>query len=95
MSGQFLVEAGPEPELEVPELDVPELEPPVLPVLVLLLDDGVVVDEPVPELVLGVELEVAALATNAPPARRPVVRAPTASTLRTRSCIWSHAFRLW
>jgi hypothetical protein len=84
MLGQFLVE----PEFE---LELPELELPVFPVLELD-DDGVVVDEPVfevePELVLGVELDVvAALATNAPPARRPVVNAPTASTFRKRSCI--------
>ena len=68
-------------ELEDPELDELELELPVFPVL-----------EPVfelePELVLGVELDVvAALATNAPPARRPVVNAPTASTFRKRSCM--------
>jgi hypothetical protein len=50
----------------------------------------------VPEPVLDVGLDVvAALATNAPPVRRPAVNAPTASTLRTRSCIWRYAFRLW
>jgi hypothetical protein len=95
MLGQFLVELElPEPELELPELEdpeleLPELELPVFPVLVLLLDDGVVVDEPVvPELVLGVEPDVvAAPATNAPPPTRPVVNAPTASTLRKRSCM--------
>jgi hypothetical protein len=102
MLGQFLVELEPEPELEVPELEepeleLPELELPVFPVLVLLLDDGVVVGEPVvPELVVGVEPDaVAALATNAPPPTRPVVKAPTASTLRKRSCMGRYAFRLW
>jgi hypothetical protein len=97
MLGQFFVEPEPELELELPELpELEELEPeelelPVFPVLELL-DDGVVVDEPVPELepelVLGVELDVvAALATSAPPARSPVVNAPTASTFRRRSCM--------
>ena len=93
MLGQFLVE--PELELELPELELElELAPLVLPVLPVfeLLDDGAVADEPVlelePELLLGVELDVvAALATNAPPARRPVVNAPTASTFRKRSCM--------
>jgi hypothetical protein len=100
MLGQFLVELEPEPELELPELDepvlellepelvLPELEVPVLPVLEPLLDDGVLVVEPELELVLGVELDVvAALATNAPPATRPVVNAPAASTLRKRMCM--------
>jgi hypothetical protein len=84
-----LDEPEPEPELELPdpELVPPELEVPVLPVLELLLDEGVVVElELEPEPVLGVEV-VAALATNAPPATRPVVSAPTASTLRKRSCM--------
>ncbi len=96
MLGQFLVE--PELELELPELEEPELELelPVFPVLEPD-DDGAVVDAPVlelePELVLGVELDVvAALATNAPPARRPVVNAPTASTFRKRSCIGGMPF---
>ena len=85
MLGQFLVE--PElalelPELDEPELDVPELELPVFPVLELL-DEGVV-GELDPELVFGV---VAALATSAPPATRTVVNAPTASTVRRRSCM--------
>ena len=90
MLGQFLVE--PELELELPELELElELEPLVLPVFELL-DDGAVADEPVlelePELLLGVELDVvAALATNAPPATRPVVNAPMASTLRKRMCM--------
>jgi hypothetical protein len=84
MLGQFLVE--PELELELGELEEPELDElePALPVFPAL--------EPVfelePELVLGVEVDVvAALATNAPPARRPVVNAPTASTFRKRSCM--------
>ena len=63
-----------EPELVLPE---PELPEPVLPVLEL--DDGVVVDELlvelVPELPVVVDV-VAALATSAPPARRPEVSAP-------------------
>ena len=100
MLGQFLVEPEPEPELELPELDEPLLEllepelvppdpeVPVLPVLEPVLDDGVLVEEPELELVLGVELDVvAALATNVPPATRPVVNAPMASTLRKRMCM--------
>jgi hypothetical protein len=99
MLGQFLVELEPEPELD-PELDpepVDEFEEPepVLPALELA--DGVVVEElgveeldvelvPVlPELPV-VEV-VAALATSAPPATRPDVSAPMASTLRRRICI--------
>ena len=81
MSGQFLV---------VPEEDDP-----------VELVDGVVLVDPdespeeleadvplvleVPVLVLGVV--VAALATTAPPAMRPLASAPTATTLRTRSFI--------
>ena len=100
MLGQFLVEPEPEPELELPELDEPLLEllepelvppdpeVPVLPVLEPVLDDGVLVEELEVELVLGVELDVvAALATNVPPATRPVVNAPMASTLRKRMCM--------
>jgi len=66
-----------EPELELlePEFPVPEL------------DDGVEVDEldvePEPELPVVVDV-VAALATNAPPATRPEVSAPMASTFRRR-----------
>ncbi len=91
MLGQLWVE--PEPvELEPvePELDEPEL---VLldPVGVLVLEDGVAVDELVPEVpldpVFPVLEVVAALATNAPPARRPEVSAPMASTLRRRICM--------
>jgi hypothetical protein len=104
MLGQLWVEPDPEPELELdplePELELdpePELDEPLLvlpePVLeVLVLDDGVVVDE-VEEL--DVELEpvfpeldgVAALATSAPPAKSPDESAPTASTLRKRMCM--------
>jgi hypothetical protein len=90
MSGQFLVE--PDPELEVepdpdPEDELEEPDP-VLPVLEL--DDGAVVDadelELVPEFPVAVDV-VAALATSAPPARRPEVSAPTARTLRKRICM--------
>jgi hypothetical protein len=86
-----------EPELELdPELDEPllVLPDPVFPVLDP--EDGVVVEEPEPDE-LEVEFDpvpvfpvlevVAALATSAPPATRPVVSAPTASTLRGRMCI--------
>jgi hypothetical protein len=93
MLGQFRVE--PEPELELEPEDVPEEPEPVLPepvlaepvLPVLELDVGAVVDElpvePVPELPVVVDV-VAALATSAPPATRPEVSAPTASTLRAR-----------
>jgi hypothetical protein len=90
MSGQFLVEPDPELELDPdPELD-PEDEldepDPVLPVFEL--DAGAVVDEfeLVPEFPVVVDV-VAALATNAPPARSPDVSAPTARTLRKRICM--------
>jgi len=71
-------------------LDDPELVllDPEFPVLELV--DGVELDEFVVELVpeLPVVLDVvAALATNAPPARRPDVSAPMASTLRRRICM--------
>jgi hypothetical protein len=76
MLGQFFEEL--EPALVLPD--------PVLPVPVL--DDGEVVDElveePVPELPVVVDV-VAALATSAPPATRPEVSAPVASTLRKRN----------
>ncbi|MGA2474504.1 MAG: hypothetical protein ABSG39_13590, partial [Acidimicrobiales bacterium] len=90
MSGQLCVEPEPDPVLELePEdvLDEPELVllDPEFPVLVLV--DGVVVDELdvelVPELPVVVEV-VAALATSAPPVTSPVVSAPMASTLRRR-----------
>ncbi len=77
MFGQFFV--GPDPELELePEFElgpdpgpdpglVDEFEDPEPVPPVVELDDGVLVDV------------VAALATSAPPARRPDVSAPTAS----------------
>ena len=89
MSGQFLVEPVPEcvpepdDELEDPDSALPDPEPPVFE-----LGVGVVVDEP--ELVPGfpdVVDVVAALATNAPPARSPDVSAPAARTLRKRICM--------
>lgn len=72
-------------EPEPDELDDPEL---VLldPVLELFeLDGAVVVEElaPVLEPVVPV-LDVAALATSAPPVTRPVVSAPIANTFRSR-----------
>jgi hypothetical protein len=97
MLGQLRVE--PEPELDEPLLDDPvlELPEPELP----LLDDGVVVEEledEEPELelepVFPVVDVVAALAASAPPAKRPEVSAPTATTLRKRSCMGSCPF-LW
>jgi hypothetical protein len=91
MLGQFLVEPEPEPELEL-EPDESEEPEPVLPAPEL--DDGVVVEgldeefvvELVPELPVAVDV-VAALATSAPPATRPDVNAPMASTLRRRICM--------
>jgi len=95
MLGQLWVEPvpvpDPEDELEEPELELeePELEVPEEPPVPLLVD-GVVVEELevelVPELPVVVEV-VAALATSAPPARRPEVSAPMASTLRRRICM--------
>jgi hypothetical protein len=98
MLGQSRVEPEPEgdpldPELE-PELDEPllVLPDPVFPVLEP--DDGVVVEEPElgelelePVPVLPVLEGVAALATSAPPATRPVVSAPKANALRRRMCM--------
>jgi len=90
MLGQLRVEPDPDPELELEPDDVleePELEllEPEFPVPEL--DDGVEVDElavePEPELPVVVDV-VAALATNAPPATRPEVSAPMASTFRRR-----------
>jgi hypothetical protein len=85
-------ELAPDPELDEPLLVLPD---PLFPVLEP--EDGVVVEEPEVVEVLELELEpvpvlpvldvVAALATSAPPATRPVVSAPTASTLRGRICI--------
>jgi hypothetical protein len=101
MLGQLWVEVEPEPvepELEPDDvLEDPELVllDPEFPVLELV--DGVEVDEFVAELVpvLPVVLDVvAALATNAPPARRPDVSAPMASTLRRRICMVVLPFHL-
>jgi hypothetical protein len=86
-----------DPELELePELDEPLLVLPDPALPELELDEGVVVEEPEVEE-FEVELEpvpvlpvlevVAALATSAPPAKRPEVSAPTASTLRRRICM--------
>jgi hypothetical protein len=66
-----------DPLADVPPDEVPEDVPPVD----VLPDE--LVDDVLPELVL--EELVAALATSAPPATRPLVRAPTASALRSRS----------
>jgi hypothetical protein len=83
---ELLLELEPD---EPDELDDPELEL-LEPVLELPeLDDGVVVEE----LVLALDpvvpvfevLVVAASATSAPPATRPVVSAPIANTFRSRS----------
>jgi hypothetical protein len=97
------VEPDPEPELEPdpldpelePELELdPELDEPVLvlpePELeVLVLDDGVVVEEldVEPEPVFPELDVVAALAASAPPAMSPDESAPTARTLRKRMCM--------
>jgi hypothetical protein len=79
MSGQFFV--------------LPEEDDPVEPVDgVVLVDPDVPLVLEVPVLVLGVV--VAALATTAPPAMRPLVSAPTATTLRTRSFMRCCSFRL-
>jgi len=95
MLGQLCVEPEPEPEPEVePEelLDDPGLVLPEPEFPDPVLDEGVVVEEPepepepVPELPVVVEV-VAALATSAPPARRPELSAPMASTLRRRKCM--------
>ncbi len=91
-----VLELEPEPdELEPEPVPEPVLLDPLDPVLeVLELDDGVVVEELVlapeaePEPVVPVvdEVEVvAASATSAPPASSPVVSAPMANTLRSRS----------
>ena len=75
-------------ELEPDELDEPELvllEP--VPELSEPDDDGAVVEELVLVLepvVPVLELVVAASATSAPPATRPVVSAPIANTFRSR-----------
>jgi len=93
MFGQFLVEPddadlgalldGVVPdEAEDPLVDVdPEA---VLPEAVL--PEAVLPEAVLPALVLDVlPVLVAALATSAPPATRPLVKAPTASALRSRS----------
>ena len=81
MLGQFLVE----PELALdPEL-APEL-------LLLELEEGVVLEDP--ELVPELPDVVDALATSAPPARRPEVSAPTAMTLRKRMCMAVVSYRV-
>ncbi len=99
MLGQLWVE--PEPELDPvpdPELVLPDdpelvLPDPEFPLLVLV--DGVLVEELdvelEPELPVVVEV-VAALATKAPPATRPDVSAPMASTLRSRICMGGMPF---
>ncbi len=81
MSGQLCVEPELDPEVlelddgvDVDELDVEELEVDELDV------------ELVPEFPVEPVVEVvAALATSAPPATRPEVSAPMASTLRRRN----------
>ena len=78
-------ELVPEPvdELDEPVPLVPEAALPLLEV-----DEGVLVEELEPEPVLPAVVDVvAALATSAPPARRPEVSAPTARTLRGRICM--------
>ena len=107
MFGQFFVELEPdallEPEEEPDEPEEPELVllDPEFPVLVDgVVVDGVVVEEPeldefevavAPELPVVLEV-VAALATRAPPARRPEARAPVASAVRTRIFIGGSPF---
>jgi hypothetical protein len=65
------------------------------PELELEPDEGVVADVPdvelEPEFPVAVDV-VAALATSAPPARSPEVRAPTARTLRRRICMGVQPF---
>jgi hypothetical protein len=89
MFGQFLVD-----EDELPELpELPELLGVVVPVdPEEFVEELLPVDELVPDPLAAVELVelvfevlVAALATTAPPAMRPLVRAPIASALRSRS----------
>jgi hypothetical protein len=90
MFGQFLVEPEPVPA-PVPDPELPVLE---------LDGDGVVVDEfeveveLVPVLPVVVDV-VAALAASAPPARRPDVSAPMASTLRRRICMVCALSSVW
>ncbi len=98
MLGQFLVEPELEPELELESEPVDEFEEPE-PVLPALELDGGVVEEELDVDGFDVELVpvfpeppvvvdgVAASATSAPPATRPDVNAPMASTLRKRICM--------
>ena len=83
MFGQFLVEEDVPLELlgVVVLVDPEEFVEELLPVDELVPDPLAAVE--LVELVLGVL--VAALATTAPPASRPLVRAPIASALRSRS----------
>ncbi len=100
MSGQSFEE--PPEELGAPvdpdaPFDVPDDEPefPELPLDVdgVLVEEGEVVLDPLPEL--GVVLEVvAAFATSAPPATRPPASAPTATMLRSLILIDSLSFRM-
>ena len=83
MFGQFLVDEDAPLELlgAVVLVDPEEFVEELLPVDELVPDPLAAVE--LVELVLGVL--VAALATTAPPATRPLVRAPIASALRSRS----------
>ena len=80
MFGQFFVD--PEPELEPERAPGPELP-------LLEFAGGVLGEEPDVEPEPEPELPdvVAALATSAPPATRPEVRAPAARTWRKRMCM--------
>jgi hypothetical protein len=83
MFGQFLVDEDDPLELlgVVVLVDPEEFVEELLPVDALVPDPLAAVE--LVELVVGVL--VAALATTAPPATRPLVRAPIASALRSRS----------
>jgi hypothetical protein len=84
MFGQFLLE--PEDEDPVELLDGVELDP-------VELVDPVEVDPVEAELLeFVVAVLVAASAANAPPATSPLVNAPMASTLRTRSFMMMSCF---
>ena len=90
MFGQFLVEPDGFEPVELPDGVVPvEPEDPFVDELPDDVPDEVlpelVLPEPVLDVVPVVPVLVAALATSAPPATRPVVKAPTASALRSRS----------
>jgi hypothetical protein len=91
MFGQFLLEEEPVELLgAVVLVDPEEFVEELLPAdeLVPVPLAAVEVVEPVSEVL------VAALATNAPPATRPLVRAPTAIALRSLSFIGVRPFRL-